>query len=327
MMSNHAPGFFHLSFNTNKPIKTPIGKFEWQLIGGKPEGDDNIPEEVYQMKSFNQAYNFPLESRNFSKYLNAVAFTYSPSFLPFINIGFTRSYITSAGNVINELSKKIGLVKSFLPVFDGLFKDKRIAFEDSLKWNQHVSLFINARLEKSKVDIYGEYGWNDHKFNIRDLAMSPSHSMSYLVGAKKIIDLSKDKSLDVNIELSNMSQTVDRVVRDAGNWYFHGRGSDYSNNGQIIGNGIGHGANALMLNMVFRNNYNQFGLSYEHIQYDPDSYTELWTDNAVSFMARKKIKSFLINTRLTSIISKNYGWVNAKNRFNFMGMMGVSYFF
>jgi hypothetical protein len=82
-----------------------------------------------------------------------------------------------------------------------------------------------------------------------------------------------------------------------------------------------------MLNMVFRNNYNQFGLSYEHIQYDPDSYTELWTDNAVSFMARKKIKSFLFNTRLTSVISKNYGWVNAKNRFNFMGMMGVSYFF
>jgi hypothetical protein len=35
MMSNSAPGFPHWTFNTSTPIKTFIGSFEWQLIGGE----------------------------------------------------------------------------------------------------------------------------------------------------------------------------------------------------------------------------------------------------------------------------------------------------
>ncbi len=327
MMSNHAPGFFHLTFNTNRPVKTPIGLFEWQLIGGKPEGNDNIPEEVYQLKSFNEAYNFPKQERTFSKYINAIVITYTPSFLPEVNVGFTRSYISSAGNVIGQLSKEIGLIKSFLPIFDGLFKQNRIAFEDSLKWNQHISMFFKVRFEKANLDVYAEYGWNDHKFNVRDLIQSPSHSVAYIVGAKKIIPLSTNKWIDLNLELSNMSQGADRLVRDAGNWYFHGRGSDYSNYGQIMGNGVGHGAISGTASVLWRTKFNQIGIIYEHMQYDPDSYTYLWRDNAFSIISRKKLGSFLINTRATGILSKNYGWIDSKNRFNFMGMLGISYFF
>ena len=35
MMSNHAEGFKHITFNTVKPIKTRIGDFEWQLISAR----------------------------------------------------------------------------------------------------------------------------------------------------------------------------------------------------------------------------------------------------------------------------------------------------
>ncbi|WP_216072810.1 capsule assembly Wzi family protein, partial [Acinetobacter baumannii] len=28
LMSNNAPGFLHLTFNTTRPVKTPIGSFE-----------------------------------------------------------------------------------------------------------------------------------------------------------------------------------------------------------------------------------------------------------------------------------------------------------
>ena len=30
MMSNHAEGFKHITFNTTEPIKTFIGNFEWK---------------------------------------------------------------------------------------------------------------------------------------------------------------------------------------------------------------------------------------------------------------------------------------------------------
>ena len=35
MMSNHARGFKHITFNTTKPLITKIGNFEWQVISGR----------------------------------------------------------------------------------------------------------------------------------------------------------------------------------------------------------------------------------------------------------------------------------------------------
>ena len=43
MMSNNARGFKHITFNTERPIKTPIGKFEFQLISGKLENSGFLP--------------------------------------------------------------------------------------------------------------------------------------------------------------------------------------------------------------------------------------------------------------------------------------------
>ncbi|WP_404877454.1 capsule assembly Wzi family protein, partial [Klebsiella pneumoniae] len=46
LMSNNAPGFWHLTFNSRKPLKTPIGDFEWQLIGGKLVEDTSALLEI-----------------------------------------------------------------------------------------------------------------------------------------------------------------------------------------------------------------------------------------------------------------------------------------
>ena len=43
MMSNHAEGFRHITFNTIKPIKTYIGNFEWQFITGRLESSGFTP--------------------------------------------------------------------------------------------------------------------------------------------------------------------------------------------------------------------------------------------------------------------------------------------
>ena len=49
-MSNNAPGFKHLTFNTRKPIKTWIGNFEWQLIVGQLNEDTNLAFENNYLK-------------------------------------------------------------------------------------------------------------------------------------------------------------------------------------------------------------------------------------------------------------------------------------
>ena len=43
MMSNHARGFKHISFNTTSPVTTPIGNFEWQILSGRLEMSGYTP--------------------------------------------------------------------------------------------------------------------------------------------------------------------------------------------------------------------------------------------------------------------------------------------
>ena len=46
MMSNHAEGFKHITFNTVNPIKTRIGDFEWQLITARLENSGFTPPRI-----------------------------------------------------------------------------------------------------------------------------------------------------------------------------------------------------------------------------------------------------------------------------------------
>ena len=46
MMSNHARGFKHITFNSIKPVKTKIGNFEWQLVSGRLESSGFTPPNI-----------------------------------------------------------------------------------------------------------------------------------------------------------------------------------------------------------------------------------------------------------------------------------------
>jgi hypothetical protein len=327
MISNHAPGFLHGSLNTRRPIETKIGSFELQIIGGKMIEENIASDELSNLRNYNNRWGIAKGNEDISKYINAINFVYNPSFLNGISLGFTRAYTSSAGNVLGDLTKELGYRRAFLPVLDGFFKEKRNSFEDSLKWNQQVSFFTRIQFPKQAAEIYLEYGWNDHKFNSRDLLMSPTHSAAFLVGAKKILTLNNNQLIDFNIEYNQLAQQADYLTRPAGNWYIHFQGSNFSHHGQTLGSGIGFGSNALTITSTLRKNFNQIGLALGYIQQNPNENTINWSDYYFGIQSRKKIKAFLLNLNLNAISSRNYAWQQDVNRFNFMGMMGISYFF
>ena len=327
MISNHAPGFLHGSINTRRPIKTKIGSFEFQVIGGKMVEENIASDELSNLRNYNNRWGVAKGNEYISKYINAINLVYNPSFLKGISLGFTRAYTSSAGNVLGDLTKELGYRRAFLPVLDGFFKETRSSFEDSLKWNQLVSFFTRIQFPKQNAEIYLEYGWNDHKFNSRDLIMSPNHSAAYIVGVKKVLKLSQNKHIDFNIEYSQMAEQADNLTRSAGNWYIHYQGSNFSHHGQTLGSGIGFGSNALSLSANLRENFDQVGIVFGYIQQDPKSYIVRWSDYYFGIQSRKKIKAFLLNLNLNAISSRNYAWQQEVNYFNFMGMMGISYFF
>ena len=104
MMSNNAPGFLHMTFNSRKPLKTPIGHFEWQVIGGRLEDEKNIdmPLEIRGLKSYRKEYGSNSRFQGDWKYINAMIFTYQPSFLKGISVGFSRQFSGLSKSVFNN---------------------------------------------------------------------------------------------------------------------------------------------------------------------------------------------------------------------------------
>jgi hypothetical protein len=326
MMSNNAPGFPHISFSTNRPLKTAIGTFEWQIVGGEIRDIQYQPDEYRYLSNYNDVYVRFADSVDNKKYMNGVGLSYQPAFLKGVTVGVTRTFVSSVLNINNNLIKNEGFTGAYLPILGKLFKDKYVD-DNARKWNQLASLFLRINFPKSNAEAYVEYGWNDHKWNIRDMMMSPTHSAAYLVGVKKLFKLRRGRTMDVSLEHTQMEQSPDFLVRDAYLWYIHWFKSDYSHASQVLGSGIGFGANAFTVSIVMKKGYNQIGLIIERVQRDPKFYATRWTDFSLGIVGRKKINNFLLNTRISGIQSINYAWEGNKNRFNIMGLLGVSYFF
>jgi len=105
MMSNNAPGFLHLTFNSRKPLKTPIGFFEWQVISGKLEDDPDLdaPIEIRSLRSYRFVFGSNSIYQGDWKYINAMTFSYQPSFLKGIYVGFSRQYSGLSKYVLDQL--------------------------------------------------------------------------------------------------------------------------------------------------------------------------------------------------------------------------------
>lgn len=325
MMSNHAPGFLHARIATRRPVNIGIGSIEGQIIGGRTVDEYREPDELSHLRTYGNRWGIGTGDEDISKYVNAIVLTYTPSFLKVLSLGVTRSYTSSAGNIFGELYPKVGFVKTFLPIFDGLLKENRIAFEDSLKWNQLASIFGRFRFPKSKAEIYMEYGWNDHKFNVRDFVMSPNHSAAFLIGAKKAISLNKGKMLDISVEYNQLAQQADYITRSAGNWYIHYQGSNFSHFGQSLGTGTGMGSNALIAQIIHQNGINQLGGFFEWVNRDPIEAIGKWQDFSLGWIGRKRLNHLVVNARTQLVYSTNYGWEMGK-QWNIIGMVGFNYY-
>lgn len=322
LMSNNAPGFLHVTFNSTKPIKTAIGSFEWQLIGGRLEFDSSLLSQVTNLKPpSNVVYPQTTDWR----YLNGLSISWQPKWMKGIFFGMNRVF-----QVFNEDLKlpPSSLVNDYLPVFTTLFKQKITATEDHKNRDQEISLFTRWVFQKEHAELYAEYGWNDHSYNLRDYLMAPTHSAAYLFGFKKLFELTKYRKIVFETEITQMQESIDRLVRWAGNWYEHGQIiPGYTHYNQIMGAGSGFGNNVQMLSIKDIHGWKQWGFQLERIQNDPFNSSVKWTDLLVGFNGQVRKDQWVLFLNTSFIFSKNYGWVNQKQAFNFHGALSIQYRF
>ncbi|MES2808663.1 MAG: capsule assembly Wzi family protein [Bacteroidota bacterium] len=315
LMSNTATGFLHATLNTTRPIATPIGSFEGQVVGGKLVGSGYSPLVLGQPGNRDDLYKPKPDNW---RYFSGLVLTYHPKWVPGLFLGLTRSFQTYQ----KDMGKSFN---DYFPVFTGVTKVSTydpvsgLTGEDAKNRDQLTSLFVRWYFTGAQAELYFEYGKNDHNWDLRDLFLDPQHSRAYLWGFKKIFNAGSrgDEHIQVSAEVSELSASANDVaIRHAGIWYTHSTiKQGYTNNGEVIGAGIGPGGSLQSLDISWFKGLKRLGLQVERYKHNQDLYYNAvnkgelrrhWVDLAIGLSSDWDYKNLLFSARMMYINQLNY---------------------
>jgi len=310
MMSNQAEGFNHITFNTTRPIKTFIGNFEWQVVTGRLEGSGFRPPVPIQTVGIS---NYYIPKNDDWRFYQGLTLTYSPKWIEGLSLGLIR-WVQMYGEFATAN-------RDYFPVFDGLFrKNDRYDASVEIERDQAAGIFGRWVWQDAKAEIYGELNYNDAKYNLRDLMLDSDHARAYTVGVHKVFQKnSTSKIYKFSYERTRMQQTSSRLLRNAGSWYIHSRvRHGYTNNGEVMGAGIGPGSNSQYFELSMIDKLDKYGIAFEVIDQDNDffiaafeqaqDFRRYWKDFNIHFSFQKKIKNYWGRINVVYSRSLNYQW-------------------
>jgi hypothetical protein len=313
LMSNNAPGFNHISIGTNRPLKTPVGIFQFNIIGGNLIDDANQGFENVNLKF--------LDKITYTRYLSLFTISYTPPFFKNLHLNVTRSFQQPT-----QIKPSNKLTNYYLIALKPLFRNK---YEDNaVAIDQLISGSVKYIFPKEHAEVYFEYGWNDGSSNLRDLMLDMSHSAASIYGFKKIQNLNDKTYLSFEAEATQMAQRPSYLQRPAGSWYIHGQLiSGYTNGNQILGAGSGLGNNLQTFVISWNKGWAKYGLRFQHIEQNPMQNVTVpellyltrtnWDDFSYGVKINNKYKNILFNLNIEWINSRNYLWQNNNKVSNF----------
>ena len=319
MMSNHARGFKHITFNTTKPIETKIGNFEWQLISGRLESSGFTPPNTSFEYAGTKLYVPKVNQRGETdwRYLQGFSISYSPKWISGLSLGFIR-WSQMYGALVEGKYPWLEGNPTWFPAFKNLFRKNDTYENYEAQTNQAAGLFLRWLWKDSNAEIYIDYNHNDSKQNIRDLLLDSDHSRAVTIGLQKIFKINNNNFL-FSWEWTQMEQTASRLLRNAGSWYEHNWTFDgYTNQGEVLGAGIGPGSNSHYFALNRIRDKEKLGLALEIIDQDNDFYYEAfasaqdprryWKDFNLHINFSKKYKQFWLSSNFMYSRSLNYQW-------------------
>jgi hypothetical protein len=320
IMSNNAQGFNHYKITTNRPLKTPIGSLEFNIIGGTLTSN--------RIAGFENKFLKVSDIDPYTRYLNVISITYNPIFSKNVFLGINRAFQQpTQNNPSNKLSDY------YLIALKPLYRNQ---YEDNAQYiDQLISGFAKFLFPKENAEVYFEYGWNDGSSNFRDLVLDMSHSAASIYGFKKIQYLNNNSYLNFEVEATQMSQRPTYLFRNAGNWYVHAQLKDgYTNENQILGAGSGIGNNLQTIAISWNKNWKKYGIKFNHISMNPwyninlnasDGGAAIWHDYSYGILLKQKYKNILFNINIDYLHSKYYLNQVENNKSNLYFFINTAY--
>jgi hypothetical protein len=154
------------------------------------------------------------------------------------------------------------------------FQKKNLATSNNPLGNdsadQLLSLFARWVFASIGLELFGEWGRNDHSWDARDFFLEPNHAAASLLGMRKTGSLG-DGIVRVHGELISLPR---RRGSNRGwpPWYAHHFVSQgYTQEGQGIGSALGPDSNAGLLAIEWQTNARTFGTLVRRREHDRDN--------------------------------------------------------
>ncbi|MFD0750824.1 capsule assembly Wzi family protein [Mucilaginibacter calamicampi] len=312
ILSNNAGGFKHLTLNTVKPIQTKIGAFEGQIIAGKLDGSGYSPLPVTTTSA---GLNLLNPKRQEWRYFTGLNLNYHPKWVPGLTLGLTRTF--------NSYHSDVKGISGYFPFFFTYFKANTVdANGDPFERDQYTSLYARWLFTKAQAEVYFEFGVNDNSYNVRDFVLSPDHARAYIFGFRKMIPVNgkKNQNILIGAEITQLAQSPERMVRGIEYWYIHaGVRHGHTQQGQILGAGIGPGSNLQSAELSWVSGLKKIGIKidrYDHnLEFSKTEFKDIdgnkrnWVDIAFGLQGDWDYKNLLLSAKLQTVKSLNYNWL------------------
>lgn len=325
LLSNHAPGFTHLSFNTTKPLKTKLGNVEFQMIAGNL---NNLIQPLVDFESIPRLGVDYLETK--SKNSRAIAgymLSWSPSFLKNFYIG------------LGGVSYFYKSTPTLFPTVNVLDYEKNLSKPANLS-----SISFRYAIPSEQAEIYFEYGRSGKVF-------APIHiigdtiATGYQGGIRKFFLLNSGKkgktpsAIMFSLEFTQLQLPDNRLIFSSlapvrvpktNSWYTHPViRQGYTNEGQVIGASIGPGSNSQTLQVSWVKGLKRIGFSFERVLHNTDFYqfhyfngrigagnpSNYWADINTGFHVQWNYKKILFSSSYLYTKALNYRWIKLDGGF------------
>ena len=308
LFTNNAPGFKHAYFQTQKPLKTAVGSFEFKAIMGLLDStkyenpDDSIMRTIWRGGIYPKS--------NSARNINAFIINWQPKWIQNLYIGYAYSKIMySDSNAISNGSEKMGV---------GVL----------------MARFI---MPKDHAEFYAEIG-TPNQLPWPTRFFTDTARPGFTIGARKIFpNLKRNSFLEFSVELTQLQLMDPRQVftprypfdgPQYNSWYTSTQiKQGYTSNAQILGASIGPGSNTQSMSLSWNKGYNKIGLYVQRLVHNNDFYNYAYLSTVgygkanaywVDLMSGLEVqlnpqKNLIIAASMLNTQTMNWRWVRIED--------------
>jgi hypothetical protein len=235
LLSNNAPGFPHIFVGTGEPLNIWIGRIHARFMWGKLYQSDYSP--VTGPKQFVYDSATPrLVSGGTIRWTTSGELVFLPRGLPGLEAGVARFFhVPNTTDMPNSAFWRKSLRVLFL-------KNEQASGDIGGFDNQLTSLFFRWVFPRSGLELFGERGFEDQLYDLRDLVLNLDHEREYMLGFQKVLRTSSGGIDVLRGELINYQEPTVARDRGEGGVYVHGTlAQGHTNRGQLLGASPGAG--------------------------------------------------------------------------------------